>query len=778
MPTPPLHGGSSPMPRPQTTHAVNGHAGTPQKAAPCIGPVMNGSLSVPIMVGSSRAPVAGLGGSMTLPLGVGVRPGASTTSPPGMTREVPRGSLPPSAAPLWAAPAAGIRQISPPGVRQISPPPGAVYAMPAAGYPFAAPMVWRDPKAARPTTESPVLAHIRGLGAQNSTPEFQQLLNLVVSQEHAKQELQQRLSAAESELQKQRAENLELQRAVREARLVTASWGGPGSVTSKVTMRSVPEGCDSPLSRTRSGSLRLRRSNSSRARFTDSKVLPFTLPEESLQEKYAVDWQTCLHVGNMNGLQSGEAMTLSRFFKAKLKSNSAQRVIKAVRKSEVPFFRLLEQHIGDQRAFDHPHVCRLHDAFEDHLHVFQIYEFLSGPSLLEKILSDPQFCERDAAAAIKAIMMAVAYLHGLSIAHQNVHLENMRFATQPRKKESGSCYCDQLKLMDVGLSLNRKLIPSILNAASLPSESDKNPSLPLLAPLGFQNSLGSICLPPESQGVCSSYAQLATAAPCMLRSSKSVETLNRSPSLQRGNSQDLSQVSISSLGQDSSARRAQELLLLLQAGDVWSLGCVLHVLLSGQIPCMEDAGEKSEATLPLLSASAEARDLCCRLLHPMPRKRAAAEAALDSAWFAQCENIQRAHRSQKKNLSLAAPRPAEFWEKLRQTSAITCLRRLFHSVRAVRGTKSLAIPGSEEDNLDLESNARAAADAMCAEAFEWLLFSSGAAAASGIPLRKLNAMIQSVVQSEKRVSRQEEILKVDTLISSTQFADMIWATCA
>eukprot|EP00913_Durusdinium_trenchii_P007740 g7269.t1 len=136
--------------------------------------------------------------------------------------------------------------------------------------------------------------------------------------------------------------------------------------------------------------------------------------------------------------------------------------------------------------------------------------------------------------------------------------------------------------------------------------------------------------------------------------------------------------------------------------------------------------------------------------------------ALEHSWFAQCESIQKAHRSQKKNMSLTTARAAEFWERLRQTSAMTCLRRLFHSVRNVRRIQGLMIPGPEEDNGDPETNARAAADAMCAEAFEWLLYTSGATAAGGIPLRKLNSMIQSVIQSEKsNIPRHElEMLKV------------------
>ncbi|CAK9004002.1 Calcium-dependent protein kinase 2 (PfCDPK2) [Durusdinium trenchii] len=647
--------------------------------------------------------------------------------------------------------------------RSVTPP-----AAPAGPYQGVSPLPAMPAFLKRP--ESPMMNHLRRLGTMNSSPEYQHLLNIVMTQEQAKQELLERLEETERQLQQLRLENQQLRGA--------GGMRRTGSTASKLTMGSVAENKEAPenASRARSGSMRMRRSNSSRPRFTDALVVPFS-NKEGLQEKYAVDWQTCLHVGTLNGLQSGENLTISRFFKGKSKSNSAQRVIKAVRKAQVPFFRLLEQHIGDQRALDHPHLCRLHDAFEDEQHVFQVYEFLSGPSLLEKILSDVQFCERDAAAATKSILMAISYLHSLSIAHQNVHLENMRFATQPRKKESGSCYGDQLKLMDLGLSLNRKLIPGILNAASQPV-TETNATLPLLAPLGILNSLGSMCLPPESQGVCSSYAQLATAAPCMLRRTDSMAR-SPSPTLQRGNSQELS--SISSLGQDSSAQRAQDLLLLLQAGDVWSTGCILHILLSGQIPMVEEGDKGTEPKLPLLaSSSSPAVEICAQLLHGMPRKRATAEMALEHSWFAQCESIQKAHRSQKKNMSLTTARAAEFWERLRQTSAMTCLRRLFHSVRNVRRIQGLMIPGPEEDNGDPETNARAAADAMCAEAFEWLLYTSGATAAGGIPLRKLNSMIQSVIQSEKsNIPRHElEMLKVDTLISSSQFAEMIWATCA
>eukprot|EP00913_Durusdinium_trenchii_P007739 g7268.t1 len=517
------------------TGQMSGSLSVPiSRPGPCVNgtvPGLAGSMTIPgspgNMAGSMRLPLAEeLAGSMRIPSSPGRAAGAVEAPHPG------------HAPPLWAAPAAprGGRPIF---ARSVTPP-----AAPAGPYQGVSPLPAMPAFLKRP--ESPMMNHLRRLGdlganeassafhsgTMNSSPEYQHLLNIVMTQEQAKQELLERLEETERQLQQLRLENQQLRGA--------GGMRRTGSTASKLTMGSVAENKEAPenASRARSGSMRMRRSNSSRPRFTDALVVPFS-NKEGLQEKYAVesgqtnlfgpipDWQTCLHVGTLNGLQSGENLTISRFFKGKSKSNSAQRVIKAVRKAQVPFFRLLEQHIGDQRALDHPHLCRLHDAFEDEQHVFQVYEFLSGPSLLEKILSDVQFCERDAAAAAWRPVEPMRR-------DQNVHLENMRFATQPRKKESGSCYGDQLKLMDLGLSLNRKLIPGILNAASQP---ETNATLPLLAPLGILNSLGSMCLPPESQGVCSSYAQLATAAPCMLRRTDSMAR-SPSPTLQRGNSQE------------------------------------------------------------------------------------------------------------------------------------------------------------------------------------------------------------------------------------------------
>ncbi|CAE7662461.1 hunk-a, partial [Symbiodinium sp. CCMP2456] len=67
-----------------------------------------------------------------------------------------------------------------------------------------------------------------------------------------------------------------------------------------------------------------------------------------------------------------------------------------------------------------------------------------------------------------------------------------------------------------------------------------------------------------------------------------------------------------------------ELLLLLQAGDVWCLGCAVHVLLCGQIPVVDPAKMREQDLPHLTATSPGATEFCRALLHPQPRKRPSA----------------------------------------------------------------------------------------------------------------------------------------------------------
>jgi len=94
-------------------------------------------------------------------------------------------------------------------------------------------------------------------------------------------------------------------------------------------------------------------------------------------------------------------------------------------------------------GMDHPHVCRLVDAFEgpDHLHL--VMECMTGGELFQRVSAKKRFDEKDAADASWQMLLAVNYLHSQQVVHRDIKLENWLYDTP----ES-----DHLKLIDFGFS--------------------------------------------------------------------------------------------------------------------------------------------------------------------------------------------------------------------------------------------------------------------------------------------------------------------------------------
>eukprot|EP00933_Yihiella_yeosuensis_P022561 TRINITY_DN17763_c0_g2_i1.p1 TRINITY_DN17763_c0_g2~~TRINITY_DN17763_c0_g2_i1.p1 ORF type:complete len:868 (+),score=118.28 TRINITY_DN17763_c0_g2_i1:41-2605(+) len=631
---------------------------------------------------------------------------------------------------------------------------------------------------------------------EGTSQEYQSLLSLLSAHEKAKQELVRKLKDAEREAQRQRNENQELRSVVSRfqpgaaqgASVSMQSIAFTGYEPGRARGNSMAEDSLAGVSqsvRERGHSVSSRRSLSPRTPVAPGTVVPYILPHQSLDEKYAVDYDSCLHVGILNGLLSGKMgkVCFSRFFKARSKVNSGTRCVKAVRKEQVPYEKILEQQISDMRALDHPCLVSMYDAFEDDDHVYQVFEYLAGPSLSEKILSDQMFCERDAAASVKCMLQAVSHLHSQNIAHQNVHIENMRFATAVQKATgNGSVYSDQLKLMDFGFCLHRQNIGPILNAASSPSMQGAVP--PLLTPIGFANTIGEALLPPELRGPCSSYAQMAAAAPAIMKNSimRSQSSRSRSEIMRRDSftsevltsppdspkshrrpdSPSRSQASSSWMQTESNARRSKDLIALLQAGDVWACGVSLHIMLSGLTPEAVVPGLDPDPIHPLSNrnetpllasldgrCSPPAQSLCSMLLCQQARKRVSAAQAVGHSWIEQCESIQRAHRSQTQKLanveggwSLIAPmqHQMEFWMTLRSTFAVMQLQRLQHLVDCLKtasasvlltetlgaGPSTLRLPGPTVQGASPRSggDVRLACSAMCRQVFRALMLVS------------------------------------------------------
>ena len=69
------------------------------------------------------------------------------------------------------------------------------------------------------------------------------------------------------------------------------------------------------------------------------------------------------------------------------------------------------------RHGQHPNILSLRDTFEDLRHVYLVTELMQGGELLDKILMQKFFSEREARSVMEVVTNVVKYLHanGVSI---------------------------------------------------------------------------------------------------------------------------------------------------------------------------------------------------------------------------------------------------------------------------------------------------------------------------------------------------------------------------
>lgn len=93
-------------------------------------------------------------------------------------------------------------------------------------------------------------------------------------------------------------------------------------------------------------------------------------------------------------------------------------------------------------GMDHPYVARLVDAYESDEQLVLIMECLTGGDIFRRT-EEKRFTDREAASAVRQMVVALNYLHTHGIVHRDIKLENFLYDSP------GS---SQLKLIDFGLS--------------------------------------------------------------------------------------------------------------------------------------------------------------------------------------------------------------------------------------------------------------------------------------------------------------------------------------
>lgn len=103
----------------------------------------------------------------------------------------------------------------------------------------------------------------------------------------------------------------------------------------------------------------------------------------------------------------------------------------------------LKGELATSLCLDHPNVARLADVYETDRELYIVTECIEGGELLERFLKKKRFVERDAANAMRQVLLALSYLHSHGIVHRDLKLENFLYSSDTS---------EHLKLIDFGFS--------------------------------------------------------------------------------------------------------------------------------------------------------------------------------------------------------------------------------------------------------------------------------------------------------------------------------------
>ena len=133
-----------------------------------------------------------------------------------------------------------------------------------------------------------------------------------------------------------------------------------------------------------------------------------------------------------------------KIYRVKNKQSGDIRAMKQIMKSKIPNIEKFQNEIKILSMVDHPNIVRLFEVIEDDKYFNLLQELCTGGELLEK-MQRTQLKEKQIAKIFNQIMSAVAYCHEKGIAHRDLKLENILFASEAPDSP--------IKIIDFGFSV-------------------------------------------------------------------------------------------------------------------------------------------------------------------------------------------------------------------------------------------------------------------------------------------------------------------------------------
>jgi p90 ribosomal S6 kinase len=97
------------------------------------------------------------------------------------------------------------------------------------------------------------------------------------------------------------------------------------------------------------------------------------------------------------------------------------------------------------RFSSHPNIVSLHQVIDDVKYTYLIMEYLSGGELLDHLLSQKYFTEREASSVLEVIAVTVKYLHDNGVVHRDLKPSNILYADKTKRPSS-------IKICDFGFA--------------------------------------------------------------------------------------------------------------------------------------------------------------------------------------------------------------------------------------------------------------------------------------------------------------------------------------
>jgi len=171
------------------------------------------------------------------------------------------------------------------------------------------------------------------------------------------------------------------------------------------------------------------------SRRTTIRRLKESSTKEKVDDKYDVNWKKPLGEGAFGSVYLGID-----------KSNRQTVAIKKMSKKlsdHASFQREMEALLHIKQHGGHPHICALHEHFDEDGYYYIILDHVGGGEMFDHLIESGPYSEADAARLIREVASALAFCHGISLVHGDLKPENIMLSSA-NSSDAG------VKLVDFG----------------------------------------------------------------------------------------------------------------------------------------------------------------------------------------------------------------------------------------------------------------------------------------------------------------------------------------